>query len=82
MGLAFQIADDLLDYDGDSGGMGKPVGQDAIKGKASFVTLMGLEEAKAEATKLIENAQLALAPWQDNAAYLQALAGFAVARQS
>lgn len=82
LGLAFQIADDLLDYDGDSGGMGKPVGQDAIKGKASFVTLMGLQEAKTEATKLIENAQMALAPWQDNAAYLQALAGFAVARRS
>jgi len=82
LGLAFQIADDLLDYDGDSDGMGKPVGQDAIKGKASFVTLMGLEKAKNEANNLIDNAQMALAPWQDAAAYLQALAGFAVARRS
>ena len=82
LGLAFQIADDLLDYDGDAGGMGKPVGQDAIKGKASFVTLMGLEKAKTEAATLIDNAQMALAPWQDAAGYLRALAGFAVARRS
>ena len=82
LGLAFQIADDLLDYDGDSDGMGKPVGQDAIKGKASFVTLMGLENAKNEADSLIANAQIALAPWQDQADYLVALAGFAVTRRS
>lgn len=82
LGLAFQIADDLLDYDGDSEGLGKPVGQDAIKGKASFVTLMGVAKAKTEAASLIDNAQMALAPWQDAAAYLRALAGFAVARRS
>lgn len=82
LGLAFQIADDLLDYDGDSDGMGKPVGQDAIKGKASFVTLMGLENAKSEADNLINTAQNTLAPWQDDAEYLQALARFAVTRRS
>jgi farnesyl diphosphate synthase len=82
LGLAFQIADDLLDYDGDSDGMGKPVGQDAIKGKASFVTLMGLENAKNEADNLIDKAQNSLAPWQDDAEYLQALASFAVTRRS
>lgn len=82
LGLAFQIADDLLDYDGDSDGMGKPVGQDAIKGKASLVTLMGVAKAKTKAASLIDNAQMALTPWQDAAAYLRALAGFAVARRS
>ena len=82
LGLAFQIADDLLDYQGDAGAMGKPIGQDAERGKGSFVTLMGLAEARAAAADLIETASAALAPWGDAADYLQSMAAFAIARKS
>ena len=46
---AFQIADDLLDYDGDPILLGKPAGQDATRGKAGFVVLLGRKAAAAEA---------------------------------
>ena len=62
LGLAFQIADDCLDYDSTAEALGKPAGQDAARGKGSFVTLMGLEAARAAATGLIDDATAALAP--------------------
>ena len=46
LGLAFQIADDLLDYDGDAATLGKPTGQDADRGKGSFVALMGADKLR------------------------------------
>ena len=82
LGLAFQIADDLLDYQGDEGALGKPTGQDAERGKGSFVTLMGLAEARTAAARLIEDADAALAPWGADAEYLQSMAAFAIARKS
>ena len=82
LGLAFQIADDLLDYQSDAAILGKPTGQDAERGKGSFVTLMGLSAAKRAAADLIENATNQLAPWGVAADYLQSLAIFAVARKS
>jgi farnesyl diphosphate synthase len=81
LGLAFQIADDLLDYDGDATTLGKPTGQDADRGKGSFVSLMGLEPARAAAQQLVEAAVSALAPWP-TAGYLSYLATFAIARNS
>ena len=63
LGLAFQIADDLLDYDGDAAALGKPTGQDAHRGKGSFVVLMGAGQARATAHRLIEDALAVLAPW-------------------
>ena len=82
LGLAFQIADDLLDYDGDAKLLGKPAGQDADRGKGSFVVLMGLEPARAAAAELIAGAEAALEPWGDAAAPLRSIARFAIERQS
>ena len=81
LGLAFQIADDLLDYDGDAAALGKPTGQDAHRGKGSFVVLMGAGQARATAHRLIEDALAVLAPWPQ-AGYLGYLATFAIARKS
>ena len=82
LGLAFQIADDLLDYDGDSALLGKPAGQDAARGKAGFVALMGGDVAAAEAKRLIDEANNALAPWQGAGEYMQELAIFAITRKT
>ena len=82
LGLAFQIADDLLDYAGDTSLMGKPSGQDADRGKAGFVALMGLHEARQAAHRMIEDANAELAPWQNLAEYMQNIATFAIARNS
>lgn len=82
LGLAFQIADDLLDYDGDSAVLGKPAGQDAARGKAGFVALMGGDAAAAEAKRLIDEAKNALAPWQGSGEYMQELAIFAITRKT
>ena len=87
LGLAFQIADDLLDYDSDSATLGKPAGQDADRGKASFVVLMGLEPARQAATDLISGAEAALDPWAagrlaEQVETLCAIARFAIERRS
>jgi farnesyl diphosphate synthase len=82
LGLAFQIADDLLDYDGDAAALGKPAGQDAERGKGSFVVLMGLEAARQTAAGLIDAAETALAPWGEAAGDLQTIARFAIERRS
>ena len=82
LGLAFQIADDCLDYDSTAEALGKPAGQDAARGKGSFVTLMGLEAARAAATGLIDDATAALAPWGTAASPLQQIARFAIERRT
>lgn len=56
IGLAFQIADDILDIEGDAGKAGKRLRKDSDAGKATFVSLMGLEGAKAKAEELVEQA--------------------------
>ena len=81
LGLAFQITDDLLDHDGDAATLGKPAGQDAERGKGSFVALMGVNRARATAQRLVNDAVAALAPWPQ-AQYLGDLALFAIARKS
>lgn len=55
-GLAFQIADDILDVEGEEKDLGKPVGQDKTKGKWTYPALIGLEQSKKEATALVDEA--------------------------
>ncbi len=80
LGLAFQIADDILDVEGDTDATGKRVGKDASAGKATFVSLMGLDAARARAHELVSVAQNALAPYGPAADPLRAAARFVVAR--
>jgi farnesyl diphosphate synthase len=82
LGLAFQIADDILDVTGDAATTGKRVGKDADAGKATFVSLLGLEAARARAASLVEEAADALAPYGAGAANLIAAARFTLARDN
>jgi len=79
-GLAFQIADDILDASGDEAAMGKRVGKDADRGKLTFPTIVGLEESRARACSLAAEAAAALAGLGAGAAPLEALAHWIVAR--
>jgi farnesyl diphosphate synthase len=82
LGLAFQIADDILDVTGDEARTGKRLHKDAEAGKATFVSLLGLEGARTRATELVREAEAALAGYGKGAANLIAAARFVIARDS
>jgi len=79
-GLAFQITDDLLDFEGDAETIGKPVNADAASGKATFVSVMGADRARAQANFLVEQAVRALDVFDETADPLRAAARFIVER--
>ncbi|HET7281815.1 MAG TPA: farnesyl diphosphate synthase [Sphingomicrobium sp.] len=80
IGLAFQIADDLIDHSGDEAAAGKPTGRDADKGKATFVSLLGEERARQQAGFLVNQAIEHLSGHGAEADLLRAIARFAIER--
>jgi farnesyl diphosphate synthase len=80
IGLAFQVIDDVLDVTADSSLLGKTPGKDAAANKPTYVTLMGLAQARAFAGELHQRALAALSPLGDSAALLAGLANFIVLR--
>ena len=80
VGLAFQIADDVLDVTGDATAVGKAVGKDEAAGKATFVSILGLDGAKSRANELVEAACDALSVYGDDADTLKQAAMFVVER--
>jgi len=82
LGLAFQIADDILDVEGDAAKAGKRLRKDDAAGKATFVSLLGLEGAKARARGLVAEAEAALAPYGGRATTLIDAARFVIAREN
>ena len=80
VGLAFQIADDLIDHSGDEAAAGKRVRKDADAGKATFVVLLGEERARQQADLLVEQAIEHLADRGEEADLLRAIARFSIER--
>jgi farnesyl diphosphate synthase len=81
IGQAFQIADDLLDLEGDAATVGKATGKDSAAGKATLVAALGRDGALARLDALIAEAEDALSPFGDKATTLRAAAHFVVARK-
>ncbi|MFZ1737594.1 polyprenyl synthetase family protein, partial [Sphingorhabdus sp.] len=80
VGLAFQIVDDIMDVEGDAALAGKALQNDAAAGKATFVSLMGLDRAKQQAAMLVEQAKNHLASYGAEADLLRAIADYVLER--
>jgi farnesyl diphosphate synthase len=80
IGLAFQIVDDIMDVEGDEALAGKALGKDAAAGKATFVSLMGLERAKQQAAALVDQALAHLSSHGTEAELLRAIARYVLER--
>ena len=82
VGLAFQIADDILDVEGDEAKTGKRLNKDADAGKATFVSLLDLDGAKQRARALVAQAEEAISCYGNKAQNLQDVARFAISREN
>jgi geranylgeranyl diphosphate synthase type II len=82
VGLAFQIADDILDIEGTTEEIGKDAGSDEARGKATYPAVMGLAESKKRAAELVEMALEALSPFDEKADPLREIAKYIVYRKS
>jgi farnesyl diphosphate synthase len=82
IGLAFQLADDILDLTSDIKTMGKATGKDAARGKGTLVALHGMEWAETQLRQHVEDAETLLAPYGERAAVLIATAHFVAERQN
>jgi geranylgeranyl diphosphate synthase type II len=81
LGLAFQIVDDILNVEGEADLMGKKTGSDLSKGKATYPSVLGVEESKRRAKELVHLAVDALKPLGPEANPLSEIARFVVARE-
>lgn len=81
VGLAFQIADDILDVEGDTRTLGKTTGTDRARGKPTYPAVLGLEGAKAQAREWHAAALESLGPLGDNGKFLADLADFIIERR-
>ena len=81
IGLAFQVADDILNVEGDPEIMGKAVGTDRLRHKNTYPSLLGLEKSKDFARELVENALQALETFDEKAAPLRAIANYIIERK-
>lgn len=82
VGLAFQVVDDVLDATASSDELGKTAGKDEAASKSTYVSQLGIDGARQEAQRLLDDAVAALAPWGDDAAPLHALAQQMVQRRT
>ena len=81
IGLAFQVMDDVLDAETDTATLGKTAGKDAAQGKATYLTLMNVKEARAYARELLDDALLAIQPFAAAGQRLAEIARFIVERR-
>ena len=81
IGLAFQVADDILNVEGDPEIMGKAVGTDRLRNKNTYPSLLGLNKSKDFARELVENALQALETFDEKAAPLRAIAKYIIERK-
>src|SRR5204862_7883092 len=82
LGLAFQLADDLLAVEGSAAETGKPVGADAAAGKATFVSILGAARARAQAELLVNQAVAHLDLFEQRAELLREAARFVITRRT
>ncbi|MCP4691165.1 MAG: polyprenyl synthetase family protein, partial [Desulfobacterales bacterium] len=81
IGLAFQVADDILNVEGDPARMGKAVGTDDSREKNTYPSLLGMEKSKAFARELVNNALRSLEVFDNKSDPLRTIAGYIIERR-